>query len=235
MCEGHNFAGWYADEDRPVAIAQIAAGTTDAQVLYAKWEANGQGLCSDAAGDGDHLCEICGADGASSCEDPDRDHTCDECGFAVGKHEAAEGTHPCGHCGETMTECADVDKNHVCDICGAAVGNHEAAEGTHVCDYCGETMSACADSEDLDTQCDICGNNLLQIRVEGGLLVVENNANIQLIIAEYDVYGKMLGVHIVTESANVPICGQTRVFTLDKNHVPQLPWLEVNTDSTAVQ
>ena len=153
----------------------------------------------------------------------------------MGNHEAAEGTHVCDYCGETMTECADVDKNHVCDICGTAVGIHEAAEGTHVCDYCGETMSACADSEDLDTQCDICGKNLLQIRVEGGLLVVENNANVQLIIAEYDVYGKMLGVHIVTESANVPICRQTRVFTLDKNHVPQLPWLEVNTDSTAVQ
>ena len=235
VCEGHNFVGWYADADKTVLVEQIPAGTWGKQTLYAKWEANGEGFCRDQTGDGDHACDICGADGASSCEDPDRDHTCDECGFAVGSHEAAEGTHACDYCGETMTECADGDKNHICDICGAAVGNHEAAEGTHTCGHCGETMTECADSEDLDTQCDICGKNLLQIRVEGGLLVVENNANIQLIIAEYDVYGKMLGVHIVTESANVPICGQTRVFTLDKSHVPLLPWLEVNTDSTAVQ
>ena len=196
-CQGHIFIGWYADEGYTEPVEQIAAGATGAQTLYAKWEADGQGLCRDEADDGDHLCDICDAQNTSSCEDVDRDHACDECDLAM--------------------------------------GNHEAAEGTHICDYCGETVSTCIDSEDLDTQCDICGQNLLQIRVEDGSLIVENAANVQLILAEYDVCGKLTSVQIVTEGAKVPIRGQIRVFTLDKNYIPQLPWLEVDAGSTAVQ
>ena len=109
------------------------------------------------------------------------------------------------------------------------------ADGDHACDICDTEISNCQDGEDADTLCDICGQNLLQIRVEESLLIVENAANVRLIIAEYDPFGKMIGIQMVTEGAKVPICGQTRVFTLNKNYLPQLPWLEVNTDSAAVQ
>ena len=129
VCEGHNFAGWYADEDRTVAIAQIAAETTDAQVLYAKWESNGQGLCSDAAGDGDHLCEICGADGASVCTDDDKDHFCDECSVILSEHQDHDTDHICDWCGETLSECMDSeDADTLCDLCGKDLFRFTATE-----------------------------------------------------------------------------------------------------------
>jgi len=153
----------------------------------------------------------------------------------MGNHVAAEGTHICDYCGEIMNACADADKNHVCDICGSTMGNHVAAEGTHICAYCGQAVSTCADGEDGDILCDICGQKLLKIYVESGFLVVENKTDIQLIIAEYDAFGKLIGVQIVTEGASVPIRGQTRAFIFDQNFVPQLPWVEANTDFAAAQ
>jgi len=310
-CKGHTFAGWYEDLERTKPVEQFAAGTTDRQLLYAKWEPDGQGQCSDKLGDGDHACDICSAPCVSSCTDLGRDHICDECDLPVGNHAAAEGTHICDYCGEIMNACADADKNHVCDICGSTMGNHVAAEGTHICDYCGEIMNACADAdknhvcdicgstmgnhaaaegthicdycgeimnacadadknhvcdicgstmgnhvaaegthicaycgqavstcadgEDGDILCDICGQKLLKIYVESGFLVVENKTDIQLIIAEYDAFGKLIGVQIVTEGASVPIRGQTRAFIFDQNFVPQLPWVEANTDFAAAQ
>ena len=129
VCEGHNFAGWYADEDRTVAIAQIAAGTTDAQVLYAKWKSNGQGLCSDAAGDGDHACDICGADGASVCTDDDKDHFCDECSVILSEHQDHDTDHICDWCGETLSECMDSeDADTLCDLCGKDLFRFTATE-----------------------------------------------------------------------------------------------------------
>ncbi|MBQ7924032.1 MAG: hypothetical protein IJ329_01860 [Clostridia bacterium] len=92
----------------------------------------------------------------SHCVDSDTNHACDICGVAMGTHEAADGTHTCEYCGETVSECVDENSDHACDVCGTAMGTHEAAEGKHTCDYCGETVSECVD-ENSDHACDICG------------------------------------------------------------------------------
>ena len=119
VCEGHSFGGWYLDADRTVPVEQFAAGTMGAQTLYAKWEADGTGLCSDEAGDGDHLCEICGADSASACADDDKDHSCDECTAVLSEHMDDDSDHACDWCGETLSACEDSDdQDTLCDVCG---------------------------------------------------------------------------------------------------------------------
>ncbi|MBO4929512.1 MAG: S8 family serine peptidase [Clostridia bacterium] len=129
VCEGHSFVGWYSDADRTVPVEQFAAGTMGAQTLYAKWKADGAGLCSDEAGDGDHLCEICGADGASACADDDKDHSCDECTAVLSEHMDDDSDHACDWCGETLSACQDGDdQDTLCDVCGKDLFRFVAAE-----------------------------------------------------------------------------------------------------------
>ena len=119
VCEGHNFVGWYADVEKTVLVEQIPAGTWGKQTLYAKWEANGEGFCRDQTGDGDHACDICGAEAITVCEDAEQNHLCDECSVEIGIHAAALGSHVCSYCGQAASACADGDDTDtLCDICG---------------------------------------------------------------------------------------------------------------------
>ena len=80
--------------------------------------------CTDAADDGDHICDVCSKENVSECADTDNDHLCDDCGSILSEcaDAAADGDHTCDICGkENLTACADADEDNICDDCGIAL------------------------------------------------------------------------------------------------------------------
>ena len=126
-------------------------------------------LCTDAAGDGNHACDVCGSDGITSCADTagDGDHVCDECNASLSEcsDASADGDHKCDECGaENLTACADSDDaDHYCDDCGLGVKGASctdaSGDGDHKCDVCGaDGITICTDPvSDGDHKCDECG------------------------------------------------------------------------------
>ena len=84
-------------------------------------------VCVDAAEDGDHKCDNCGAADITTCADAadDGDHKCDECAEVMA--------------GATCADAAD-DGNHNCDECGAAIegASHIDNNLDTICDECGQ-------------------------------------------------------------------------------------------------
>ena len=130
------------------------------------------GAHADSATDRDHLCDYgCGAV-LEACSDAsgDNNHTCDVCGGVdVTEHTYGDATcgspATCSECGATTgATLAHKDDNHdhVCDnLCGKNdMGEHADSDrdSDHTCDYgCGAVLEACADSEtDNDHACDVC-------------------------------------------------------------------------------
>ena len=131
------------------------------------------GTHADSATDGDHVCDYgCGAV-LENCTDAegDQNHDCDICGKAdVSAHAYGnadcETAATCSECGATTGSALghkDENKDHVCDNnCGKKdIGTHadSATDGNHVCDYgCGAILESCVDkSGDNDHKCDVCG------------------------------------------------------------------------------
>lgn len=131
--------------------------------------------CTAEGYTGDLYCEFCGKllesgqpiDKLPHSDVEPKDHKCDACNAEIGEHKAAEGSHNCAYCGETVSECVDEGKDHKCDVCNAEMGEHEAAEGSHDCEYCGELVSECED-KDNDHLCDVCGEELTECVDEDG-------------------------------------------------------------------
>ena len=107
--------------------------------------------CSDATGDGNHNCDVCGKENLTehtydpaTCETP---ATCTECSATTGE--------ALGH--------QDENHDHICDRnCGKSdMGEHKDADDDkdHVCDYgCGATLEECSDATgDGNHNCDVCG------------------------------------------------------------------------------
>ena len=119
--------------------------------------------CSDAKGDGNHACDICGKPdvtahsyGDATCDTPP---TCSECGKTNGDalvHIDENKDHVCDHgCSATVGDCVDADKDHDCDYgCGKSFGTCEDSDFDHACDYgCGKSFGTCEDA-DFDHACD---------------------------------------------------------------------------------
>ena len=109
--------------------------------------------CSDATGDQNHNCDVCGKKdvtshtyGNATCEAPS---TCSECGATTGEalgHIDEDTDHKCDrNCGKTdMGDHADSNKDHVCDYgCEEALGTCVDVNKDHCCDYGADNAEGC--------------------------------------------------------------------------------------------
>ena len=105
--------------------------------------------CSDADGDDNHSCDICGKENITECSDSntDTDHNCDECGAKINECADENKDHKCDICEKVLSECADENKDHKCDVCEKVLSQCADSDGDYECDTCGADMGTPPDPE----------------------------------------------------------------------------------------
>ena len=130
------------------------------------------------------VCTVCGyekTEAIATLPHPDEntDHKCDVCEAPVGTHEAAEGTHNCGYCGQTMSECSaeeddgDCTTAIKCSVCGKEMipgkASHDANEDDGncttavTCKVCGKVVVEAKPTHESNNgshTCKVCGITL---------------------------------------------------------------------------